>query len=119
LKSDIKNEFAEAVRLQENGDFISAKEKLLRLAEIDPQSAAVFATLGNVYWEMGLLMEAVNTFKRAVGLAPRLEAVSLGLFHCLWTLGKREEAMEEAKRFMSVSDSANYRDIVNEINRGQ
>lgn len=119
MNDEIRKVFDEAVRLQDNGDLISAKEKLLSLASIDPQSAAIFAILGDVYWEMGLLEEAVKVFKRAIELAPKLEAVSLGLFHCLWKLGKRNEAAEEVKRFMTISDSANYREIIDAFNRDE
>jgi len=45
-----------------------------------------------------------------------LEAVSLGLFHTLWELEKRAEALEEIKRFQAVADSEDYRQIIREIN---
>ena len=65
---------------------------------------------------MRLLDEAICAFRRAVELALKLEAASLGLFHCLWELGRQEEAAEEIRRFMSVSDSEDYRKIIQEIN---
>jgi len=45
------------------------------------------------------------------------ETYSLGLFHCLWIQGKRDEPLEETKRFMTISDSADYMEIVREINK--
>jgi hypothetical protein len=42
--------------------------------------------------------------------------VSKGLFHSLWKLGKQVEALEEVKRFQTISDSEDYREIVKEIN---
>jgi len=89
---------------------------LSELAVEEPESPAILAVLGDVCWEMRLLDEAATVFKRAIALAPKLEAVSLGLFHCLWDSGKREEALDEAKRFMSVADSDDYRKIAKEIN---
>jgi hypothetical protein len=60
--------------------------------------------------------EAVTVFESAVKLSPSFEAVSLGLFHSLWKLGKQVEALEEAKRFQSISYSKDYKKIINEIN---
>jgi tetratricopeptide (TPR) repeat protein len=116
LKPEVKQDFFEAVRLHESGDFLSAKNILLRLAGTDPTSPAIFCTLGLVCRDMKHLREGVEAFKRAIELAPKLEAVSLGLFHCLWELGEKDEAFEEMKRFMAISDSADYRDIIKSIN---
>jgi hypothetical protein len=71
---------------------------------------------GMFTWYMRLLEEAVSIFKYAIELSPKLEAVSLGLFHCLWQLGKREKAMAEMIRYQSISDSEDYREIIKEIN---
>jgi len=116
MKDHVKNRFSKAVKLIEEKDFGSARQLLLQLAEEDPNSTAILAVLGDVCWEMQLLDEAVFVFKRAIELSPKLEAVSLGLFHSLWKLEKREEALEETKRFMAISDSADYREIIREIN---
>lgn len=115
-KQELKDSFFAAGKLRDNGDLEAAKQLLLDLSKQDPKSPAIFSVLGDVCWDMQLLEEAVDAFRRAVSLAPKLEAASLGLFHCLWELGKRVEAMEELKRFQTTSDSPNYRDIVKEIN---
>lgn len=116
MKEKYKKQFSEAVKFREAGQFECAKKILLDLQEKDPKSTAILAILGDVYRDMRLLEEAVSAFKRATQLSPTLEAVSLGLFFCLWQLGKREEALEEVKRFQSLSDSEDYREIVKEIN---
>ena len=116
MKEGLKQRFSEAVKFKDAGQFDSAKRLLLDLANEDPESTATFAVLGDVCMDMGVLDEAVTAFKRAVELAPTLEAVSLGLFHSLWKLGRRVEALEEAKRFQSISDSEDYREIIKEIN---
>ena len=118
MRSELKDDFSNAARLIDKKDFLAAKEKLLHLAALDPTSVAILCTLGYVYWQMGWLPEAVDSFKHAIALAPTLEAVSLGLFHCLWQLDEREEALEEIKRFQSIADSSDYREIVKEINEG-
>jgi Zn/Cd-binding protein ZinT len=52
----------------------------------------------------------------AVKLAPTSELYSLGLFHIFWSEGRQEDAFNEMKRFMAISDSEEYREIVTEIN---
>ena len=116
MKQDLKDSFSEARNLRHSGNLHAAKKTLLELSKQDATSPAIFSVLGDVCWEMELREEAANAFRQATRLSPKLEAASLGLFHCLWELGRREEALEEAKRFQSVSDSENYRKIVQEIN---
>lgn len=116
MTEEFRKQFSEAVKLKESGQLESAKKILLDLAEKDPTSTRTLAVLGDVCWDMGVLNEAANVFKRAIELAPTLEAVSLGLFHSLWKLGRREEALDEIKRFQAISDSEDYREIIKEIN---
>jgi len=40
---------------------------------------------------------------------------SLGLFHTLWSLGRFQEAYEEAKRFLAIRDSEEYRQMIEEM----
>src|SRR5437762_954500 len=116
MKEHLKDLFSEAVQMKEKGELESSKQILFDLAQRDPESPAILAVLGDVCWDMRLLDEAVTAFQRAIELRPRVEGLSLALFHCLWELGRREEALEETKRFMSISDSEDYREIVREIN---
>lgn len=116
MKQELKMQFSDAVKLKESGQFEFAKKMLEDLAEKDPKSTVILATLGQIYYDMGALEEAVKVFKRAVELSPALEGVSLGLFHSLWKLGSQVEGLEEAKRFQSISDSEDYKEIIREIN---
>ena len=116
MKAELDKQFAEASKLQDAGQLESAKNLLLELLEKDPQSTRILAALGLVCYELGALDEAVGVFKRAVELSPALEGVSKGLFHSLWKLEKRVEALEEIKRFQTISDSEDYREILKEIN---
>jgi predicted Zn-dependent protease len=116
LKEELKRRFEDAVKIKKVGDLTSARKLFIELADEDKKSPAILAVLGDICWEMNLLDEAVVAFAAATKLSPKLEAVSLGLFHCLWELGKRELALEEIKRFQTVSDSPDYREIIREIN---
>lgn len=53
-----------------------------------------------------------QNFRLACGVAPRLELASLGLFHSLWNLGRNEEALQEAVRYVSLKDSDGYRELL-------
>jgi len=116
VKPKLDKQFSEATKLQDAGQLESAKSLLLDLSEKDPQSTRILAALGLVCYDLELWEEAVGVFKRAIKLAPGLEGVSKGLFHSLWKLERRVEALEEIKRFQSISDSKDYEEIVKEIN---
>ena len=98
-------------------DDVPGTLKILRdlVAEI-PQSAMLNATLANTLKAINDIEPATEHFQTAVKLAPTSELYSLGLFHIFWSQGRRDDAFIEMKRFMAISDSADYREIVAEIN---
>src|SRR5438105_304438 len=85
----------QALKLKSRKQYRKAKEILLALAAEHVNSAAVFGTLGDVYWRLGSVDEAIPCFLRASQLAPKSELVSLGLFHTLWETGQTRRAMKE------------------------
>lgn len=117
MKQELKDAFLRVKSLRDSGQLDIARKLLIALSKHDPKSPAIFSVMGDVCWEMGLQAEAANAFGRAISLAPTLEAASLGLFHCLWELGRYDEALREVKRFQSVSDSEDYHRIIGEINQ--
>lgn len=110
----LRKRFDEAVKLERSGQLNVAKEILQELARLDSGSPAIFSVLGHVCWQIGLLDEAAAAFQKATELAPKLEAASLGLFHMLLKIGKEEQALEEAERFLLIADSQNYQKIIDE-----
>jgi tetratricopeptide (TPR) repeat protein len=116
MKVELEAKIIEANKLFDAGQFESARKIFLDLSEKDQQSTRILAGLGLACMEMGALDEAVNVFKRAIKISPTLESVSKGLFHSLWKLERRVEALEEIKRFQTISDSEDYTEIVKEIN---
>lgn len=113
---DIREKFIKAADLYKQGDLNAALGLLEELVVSQPNSAKVNATLANTYWDLGDINRALEHFKKAVILDPEWQDASLGLFHCLWDQNKKEEALEEAKRFMSISFSKDYEEIIKEIN---
>jgi len=116
MKVELDEQFAEATKFQDTGQLESAKKLLLELEKKDPQSTRILAALGLVCYELSHMEEAVSVFQRAVEISPTLEGVSKGLFHSLWKLERQVEALEEIKRFQTISDSEDYREILREIN---
>jgi predicted Zn-dependent protease len=81
-----------------------------------PESAMLNATFANTLKAVNDIEPAIEHFQTAVKLAPTSELYSLGLFHMFWSQGRHDDAFNETKRFMAISDSADYRQIVAEIN---
>jgi predicted Zn-dependent protease len=107
--------FNTALKLRSRKNYEQAKELLLDLADENADSASVFGILGDVYWRLGSLPEAIQCFRRAVELSPTSELASLGLFHALWEAGQYRQAREEMKRFVSTSHSPEYARILGEL----
>jgi predicted Zn-dependent protease len=81
-----------------------------------PESAMLNATFANALEAVNDFEPAIEHFQTAVKLAPTSELYSLRLFHIFWSQGRLEDAFNEMKRFMAISDSADYREIVAGIN---
>ncbi len=108
--------FSEAIGLRDNKKFAEALFVIEPLIEKYPGNLKLVMMAAYLHWELGGLDKASCIFRSATKLAPKSEEASLGLFHCLWELGKQVEALDEVKRFMAVSYSQEYMDIVREIN---
>jgi predicted Zn-dependent protease len=111
-----KIQYALAQERSRVNDVPGTLEILKSLVAENPASALFNATLANTLWESGDIEPAIEHFRIAVQLAPESERISLGLFHILWAQGRRVEALDETKRFMSLADSDEYRGIVAAIN---
>jgi len=113
----IKEEFAKAMALKGSGKLAASMVILEKLIVARSKSAKLRCALGGVYWDLKKYAPAIKQFSVAVDISPTSELASLGLFHCLWEQGKRDLAFDEMKRFMLVSDSDDYREIVRELNQ--
>jgi len=111
----LRKRFDQAVKFERDGQLSLAKEILEDLARLDPESAAIFCVLGDIYWKSGILDKAVAAFRKATELRPKLEAASLGLFIVLMKSDRAEQGYQEAKRFLSISKSQIYLDTVDEM----
>jgi len=64
------------------------------------------------------LEDAEDAFRRVLQIDTDYERASIGLFHALWSQGRFDDAFEEAKRFVLLKPSKEYRRIVAEIMEG-
>jgi tetratricopeptide (TPR) repeat protein len=111
-----ENIFQDAVNLRDQGKFNEALVVLERLFSKNPRNLAILLVMADLNWDLGRLDKAADFFRFAIDVPHNSEPASLGLFHCLWKMGKKVEALDEMKRFMSISYSKDYAEILNEIN---
>jgi len=111
----VKYVFREAIKARDSNDYELAEKLLLSIAEQAQQFPTYHAVLGRVQWELKKLDSAIEAFHQAVRLTPNSEAVSLGLFHCLWEAGCTDDAFDEMKRFLVDNESVEYTQLLADI----
>jgi predicted Zn-dependent protease len=119
MANPYQEQFDESRRLRDQGDLAGARRLLENLVASQPRSATLFALLGNVYWDQGLLAKAISSFRTAVEISPKAELASLGLFHTLWQNGQEGEAFDEMRRFTRIGPSPEYSQLLRELNAGE
>ena len=100
--------YDEAFALKRAKRYAEARDSLRRLVLVRPDYAPVHGVLGGVLFELDEFDDAAEEFGIATRLSPRSELASLGLFHALNELGRKDAALAEMVRFTSVRDSAEY-----------
>jgi predicted Zn-dependent protease len=106
----------EALQLKNCSDFRGAVRVLGILADEYPRRPAAFGLLGAIYLaKLKQPAKAVAYLVKATKLSPKSEMASLGLFHALWKLDRLVDALEELKRFQSISHCQDYVEILAEI----
>ena len=114
-KSFEKN-FNQALSLKNDNKLLEALKIFKQLESENTDYYMTFAMIGDIYWDLGKLDDAAQNFKKAVKLNPNSEKVSIAYFNVLWEQDKKNEALEEMKRFLTNNKSESYQKILNEIN---
>jgi tetratricopeptide (TPR) repeat protein len=113
--------FKQSIKLRESGDYAGAIDLLGTIENEAGDRMAFLLVIGDLYRIQGDADRALHYFYRAVEKAPAHELASLSLFHLLWEIGEQgkkdasSRAIEEIRRFMSISDSEDYRRIISEL----
>lgn len=85
----------------ETGNRDEARLCLLEILKQDKDNQPALLMLGGEYFTSGKLNEAEMIFERLILNSPGKGQFSIALFNTLWKAGRKEEALEEIKRFMA------------------
>ena len=107
---------AQATEFTKDDRYTEAIPFLEELVKRKSDCHAFLAVLANAYRNTNRLADAEHYFRLAIQQRPDWEMSSLGLFHSLCAQSKYEEAIEEIKRFQSISYSSDYEEIVRTFN---
>ena len=108
--------FNEALALEREDRTDDALAILLELnAEVSGFSPTLKAIAG-IYLHRKRAPElALPWYQEAVQAGPRSEHASMGLFLCLYRLGRGEEALAEMDRFTAIKHSPAYEQLVRDL----
>lgn len=110
----------------DDSQYDEARLCLLEVLKEEPGNKAALIMLGGSYFSIEKYAEAEMVFERLILLEPGIGQFSIGLFNTLWKMDRKEEALEEIKRFLSHADQdleketiSQYIAIINQIENGQ
>ncbi|MEL6339066.1 MAG: tetratricopeptide repeat protein [Myxococcota bacterium] len=106
----------EAMDLRNAGSLLESLELLKYLVQRVPRQKTVVGLLALVLQDLDRTEEAARYFKLSTELSPDSEISSLGLFHCLLSLGNLDEAFDEMRRFLANNESEEYLLLLKELN---
>lgn len=116
--------FDRAMVLRDSGAHEDASRLLRELADrAGPDDRKLHAhaltQLAHIARTQGRLVDAEADLRTAVELAPRSELASLSWFLVLADLGRGNEALTEAVRYLSLRESLGYRELFDEMSLGR
>jgi predicted Zn-dependent protease len=113
-----KDRLLEAKRLSDAGNLGDAAQMLVSLAEECPDDLDVRLTFAGLLFRLKRYAEAAPHFASILEYLPMHEWASLGLFHSLWKIDRRREAIEEIQRFRDAGgDSMEYRRFFKDLEK--
>jgi len=123
---NIKQTLDKARQLVEAGNNEKARLCLLELLQEEPDQQTALIMLGGTYFVSEMYTEAEMVFQRLVLLDPGMGKASIALFNTLWKMDRREEALEEIRRFIQHADQEaeqetieQYQSITAAIEKGE
>ena len=109
---DTQQTLRKARQLVEEGNNENARMCLLELLKEQPDNQTALIMLGGTYFVSEMYNEAEMVFERLVLLAPGIGKISIALFNTLWKMERREEAIEEIRRFIQYADKEAERETI-------
>jgi hypothetical protein len=86
-----------------------------RIAREQPENGPIFEVLGYLDVTRGEYVAAVGDLQRAIALRPRSHVAHYNLARALLALGKRPQALEEARIAAELNPTPDYRALLHEI----
>lgn len=115
-EDEIKQLFAESLRLLKANRAYEARKLLERAALLRPSDAGIHCNLGLAYQNSGHLVKAVSEFSTALRLRPGMPEATLNMAGCYQSLGRRQEAISWYQRYLDenpeAADRAQVADII-------
>ena len=84
----------------------AAEAEFLHAAKANPNSAKIWGRLGGFYIDGGRFSRAVDMLRKAISLEPDHVMHRAELAHALLALGRREEAIKEARAAIALGGTA-------------
>jgi predicted Zn-dependent protease len=107
---------AAARRKGSRGDLRGAVQSLSELSALYPNDIEVRFFYAAGLFKLERYADAVPQLEVVLDAEPLHQWASLSLFHSLWQIGRREEAIKELNRFHRAGgESMEYRRLVKEI----
>lgn len=110
-KASLRRRLDKALQLRSEARDGEAESELLSLLQDFGRHPGVMQVLAETYFLMDRHADALPYALDAVKLRPTAVHASLTLFHCLYALGKEEDAYREMLRFMSLRQSNEYDEL--------
>lgn len=97
---EVRQLFAEGLRLLKINRAYEARQLLERAASIDPGNPAVHCNLGLAYQNSGNLNRAITEFSTALRLRPSMPEATLNMAGCLQSMGRTQDAVAWYDRYV-------------------
>ncbi len=110
LDSLSKQTLSNGIELYMNGDFKGAIKEFKRSIGLSPFSQYMVDTskyMANAYIQLGETENAIDTYEKAIKLAPNRDDLRITLGNMLFSLDRFDEAKEEYKEAVRVYPSSN------------
>lgn len=108
----MEEQLQKARQMVEAGNESAARECLLELLKADSNNQPALIMLGGSYYANAMYSEAEMVFERLILLSPAVGKASIALFNTLWKMDRKEEALEEIRRFMQNADHEQEKETI-------
>ena len=110
----MSGEIAVALDVWKRGQPRRAEKRLRSVVASNRDSWKAWFLLGGIAHGRKDYRASVRAFRQVLRCRPNHERAFRGIFHGLWNLGRRIEALEETKRFIRTAKPGQHKDLIDE-----